>query len=160
MDNIFDNIIVNLPQFHYYQQLEPIEKIHYFIEIYETALYAENYTSASFAEGLDEFFDEYNLNENDEIPEFESYDVGNGFNSNRVEVLVDKENVVVESNSLKAVRSIRDKFLDCGYLLIRDKDVESLFREDKITRYLRVYKIIGKTFHLCYNWDTVGLKKI
>ena len=68
-----------------------------------------------------------------------------------MDVLVDNENIVLESNSLKAVRCIKDKFLDCGYLLIRDKEVEKLFRRDKITRYLRVYKIIGRTFHLCYN---------
>jgi|TARA_R100000081_G_C4692091_1_gene103059 hypothetical protein len=150
MNNIFDNININLPQLHYFQQLEPIEKIHYLFEIYENALYSENYTSANFAEGLNEFFDELDY-DNEPFPEFESFDVGNGRDSNRVEVLVDSENIVIESNSLRAVRSIRDKFLDCGYLLTRDQEVEKLFRRDKLTRYLRVFKIIGKTFHLCCN---------
>ena len=61
------------------------------------------------------------------------------------------ENLVIESNSLKAVRSIKDKFLDCGYLLARDLEIEDMLKPDKITRFLRVYKIIGRTYHLCYN---------
>jgi hypothetical protein len=41
--------------------------------------------------------------------------------------------------------------MDSGYVLSRDKNVEKMFKLDKITRYLRVYRIIGQTFHLCYN---------
>ena len=85
------------------------------------------------------------------MPYYESYDIGSEDHYNRVDILVDNENLVIESNSLKAVRSIKDKFLDCGYLLIRDTDVEKVFRVDKITKYVRVYKIIGRTFHLCLN---------
>ena len=68
-----------------------------------------------------------------------------------MDVILDNENVVIESNSLKAVRHIAYKFMDSGYVLSRDKNVEKMFKLDKITRYLRVYRIIGQTFHLCYN---------
>ena len=85
------------------------------------------------------------------MPYFESYDIDSGNHTTRVDILVDNENLVIESNSLKAVRNIRDKFLDNGYLLMRDKIDEKLFRRGKITKYLRVYKIIGRASHLCYN---------
>jgi hypothetical protein len=151
MSNIFDNITVRLPELNYFQQLLHDEKIHYFLELFETSLNAENFSTANLKEGLENFFNELNNESHDDMPYYESYDIGNDRNYDRVDILVDNENLVVESNSLKAVRSIRDRFLDCGYLLIRDIDNEKFFRSGKITKYLRVYKIIGRSFHLCLN---------
>ena len=61
--------------------------------------------------------------------EFDTYDVGN--DKTRVDVMIDSENIVVESNSLKAVRFIARKFMDNGYLISRDKQVEKIFRKNK-----------------------------
>ena len=144
MNNIFDNITVRLPQLHYFQQLLRKEKIYYFLELYETSTNSQELQTSGLKEGLDS-------ESSSELPYYESYDIGSDDHYNRVDILVDNENLVIESNSLKAVRSIKDKFLDCGYLLIRDTDVEKVFRVDKITKYVRVYKIIGRTFHLCLN---------
>ena len=157
MNTIFDNIIVKLPQLNYFQQLTAVEKIYYLFELFETSKYTDNFSNADLAAGLETFFNQldnesdYYEQNYDHMPEFESYDIGDGTNSTRVDVLVDNENLVLESNSLKAVRNIKDKFLDCGYLLLRDEEIEKIFRPDKVTRYLRVYRIIGRTFHLCYN---------
>jgi len=154
MNTIFDNIIVKLPQLNYFQQLTAQEKIYYLFELFETSKYTDNFSNADLASGLETFFnqlDEEAEHYDENFPEFESYDIGDGTSSVRVDVLVDNENVVLESNSLKAVRNIKDKFLDCGYLLSRDAEIEKIFRPDKVTRYLRVYRIIGRTFHLCYN---------
>ena len=151
MNNIFDNITVRLPELHYFQQLLRKEKIYYFLELYETSTNSQELQTSGLKEGLQQFFDDLEFESTNELPYYESYDIGNDRNYDRVDILVDNENLVVESNSLKAVRSIRDRFLDCGYLLIRDMDNEKFFRSGKITKYLRVYKIIGKTFHLCYN---------
>ena len=41
--------------------------------------------------------------------------------------------------------------IDDGYILIREQSIEKIFKKNKVTRYLRVYKIIGRVFHLCYN---------
>ena len=65
--------------------------------------------------------------------------------------MIDSENIVIESNSLKAVKLMTYKFVDSGYLLKRDSNIEKIFRKDKLTRYLRVYKIIGQSSCLCYN---------
>ena len=151
MNNIFDNITVRLPELHYFQQLLRKEKIYYFLELYETSTNSQELQTSGLKEGLQQFFDDLEFESTNELPYYESYDVGSDDHYNRVDILVDNENLVIESNSLKAVRSIKDKFLDCGYLLIRDTDVEKVFRVDKITKYVRVYKIIGRTFHLCLN---------
>lgn len=151
MNNIFDNITVRLPELHYFQQLLRKEKIYYFLELYETSINTKEIQTSGLKEGLQQFFDDLEFESTNELPYYESYDIGSDDHYNRVDILVDNENLVIESNSLKAVRSIKDKFLDCGYLLIRDTDVEKVFRVDKITKYVRVYKIIGRTFHLCLN---------
>ena len=151
MNNIFDNITVRLPELHYFQQLLRKEKIYYFLELYETSTNSQELQTSGLKEGLQQFFDDLEFVSTNELPYYESYDIGSDDHYNRVDILVDNENLVIESNSLKAVRSIKDKFLDCGYLLIRDTDVEKVFRVDKITKYVRVYKIIGRTFHLCLN---------
>ena len=151
MNNIFDNITVRLPELHYFQQLLRKEKIYYFLELFETSINTKEIQTSGIQEGLQQFFDDLEFESTNELPYYESYDIGSDDHYNRVDILVDNENLVIESNSLKAVRSIKDKFLDCGYLLIRDTDVEKVFRVDKITKYVRVYKIIGRTFHLCLN---------
>ena len=151
MNNIFDNITVRLPELHYFQQLLRKEKIYYFLELYETSTNSQELQTSGLKEGLQQFFDDLEFESTNELPYYESYDIGSEDHYNRVDILVDNENLVIESNSLKAVRSIKDKFLDCGYLLIRDTDVEKVFRVDKITKYVRVYKIIGRTYHLCLN---------
>ena len=151
MNNIFDNITGRLPELHYFQQLLRKEKIYYFLELFETSINTKEIQTSGIQEGLQQFFDDLESESSSELPYYESYDIGSDDHYNRVDILVDNENLVIESNSLKAVRSIKDKFLDCGYLLIRDTDVEKVFRVDKITKYVRVYKIIGRTFHLCLN---------
>ena len=151
MNNIFDNITVRLPELHYFQQLLRKEKIYYFLELFETSINTKEIQTSGIQEGLQQFFDDLQSESTNELPYYESYDIGSDDHYNRVDILVDNENIVIESNSLKAVRSIKDRFLDCGYLLVRDTDVEKVFRVDKITKYVRVYKIIGRTYHLCLN---------
>ena len=151
MNNVFNNITVRLPELHYFQQLLRKEKIYYFLELFETSVNAKEIQTSGIQEGLQQFFDDLQTESSNEMPYYESYDIGSDDHYNRVDILVDNENLVIESNSLKAVRSIKDRFLDCGYLLVRDMDVEKVFRVDKITKYVRVYKIIGRTYHLCLN---------
>ena len=98
------------------------------------------------ANGLSEFFNE--LDETDDDLEFDSYDLQG---KDRVDVMIDTENILIESNSLKAVRHIKYKCIDSGYILKRDKEIEKVFKKNKVGRYLRVYSIIGTENHLCYS---------
>jgi hypothetical protein len=143
MSNYLNDINVQLPEFNFFQQLSSSEKFLYLTEIYE--LETGKNSDIDIAENLQTFFDD--------ITELQQYDVFNtgGEEFDKVDVLVDNENLVLESNSLSAVRQIKNRFMDEGYVLTRDSEIEKMFKKNKLTRYLRVYKIIGRVFHLCYN---------
>tara|TARA_R100001163_G_C4874463_1_gene74723 strand:+ start:81 stop:512 length:432 start_codon:yes stop_codon:yes gene_type:complete len=142
--NIFDKIEILNPEYSFFRELNNLDKIHYLLEIYDI----ESKRNSNIIEGLSNFFNDLEIPEDD--VEFESLQFGNDFND-RVDVMIDSENIVIESNSLKSVRLIKYKFVDSGYLLKRDKNIEKIFRKDKVTRYLRVFKIIGQSSCLCYN---------
>ena len=143
MNSQLDNIEVLLPEFNFFQQLDSHDKFLYLTEIYE--LETKREINPDIVENLQTFFDD--------LTELQQYDVFNNTNSNfnKVDVIVDNENIVLESNSLSAVRHIKNRFIDDGYILIREQSIEKIFKKNKVTRYLRVYKIIGRVFHLCYN---------
>ena len=143
MSNCLNDITVLLPEFNFFQQLSSSEKFLYLTEIYE--LETKKNSDNNIAENLQTFFDD--------ITELQQYDVFNtgGEEFDKVDVLVDNENLVLESNSLSAVRQIKNRFMDEGYVITRDTEIEKMFKKNKLTRYLRVYKIIGRVFHLCYN---------
>ena len=143
MSNYLNDIEVQLPEFNFFQQLSSSEKFLYLTEIYE--LETRKNSDNNIAENLQTFFDD--------ITELQQYDVFNtgGEEFDKVDVLVDNENLVLESNSLSAVKQIKNRFIDEGYVITRDSEIEKIFKKNKLTRYLRVYKIIGRVFHLCYN---------
>ena len=143
--NIFDKIEVLNPEYSFFRELTNLDKIHYLLEIYDI----ESKRNSNIVEGLSNFFNDLEQTDEAEV-EFESLQFGDDFNE-RVDVMIDSENIVIESNSLKAVRLIKYKFVDSGYLLKRDIKIEKIFRKDKVTRYLRVFKIIGQSSCLCYN---------
>ena len=70
---------------------------------------------------------------------------------NRVDVLIDDDNIMIESNSLRAIRHITLKFVESGYILARYKDMEKTFRKDKITKYMRIFRIIDQVSTICPN---------
>jgi len=143
--NIFNKIQVLNPEYNFFRELPDLDKIHYLLEIYDI----ETKRNANIIEGLSTFFNELDTEEPE--VEFESLHFGDGKKEQRVDVMIDSENIVIESNSLKAVKLMTYKFVDSGYLLKRDSNIEKIFRKDKLTRYLRVYKIIGQSSCLCYN---------
>ena len=69
----------------------------------------------------------------------------------QVDVMIDNQNILIESNSLKALRIIRNRFIENGFILLRDEDTEKMFKQDKITRYLRVFRIVRHVDPLCWN---------
>jgi len=143
MSNYLKDIEVQLPEFNFFQQLSSSEKFLYLTEIYE--LETKKNSDNNIVENLQTFFED--------VTELQQYDVFNtgGEEFDKVDVLVDNENLVLESNSLSAVRQIKNRFIDEGYVITRDSEIEKMFKKNKLTRYLRVYKIIGRVFHLCYN---------
>jgi hypothetical protein len=70
---------------------------------------------------------------------------------NRVDVLIDDDNIMIESNSLKAIKHIVYKFAESGYLLRRDFETEKMFKRDKLTKYLRIFHVIDQIPSICTN---------
>jgi len=63
--------------------------------------------------------------------------------------MIDNEFIMIESNSLKSIRIVITRFMESGYMLSRDIESEKMFKQDKRTRYLRVYQIIDQTTGIC-----------
>ena len=141
----FDDIFVGAPEYSYFNNLNSTDKIQYLIELYDLECRKEN-SYNSLESGLAEFFHEITQ---EEIEEFEliSHNIEDSFD--KVDVLIDPDHVLIESDSLKAVRHITRKIIGNGYILVRDQEAEKDFKKSKVGRYLRIYSIIGNENHLC-----------
>ena len=141
MKTIFDSIIVNYAEYSYFKQLPVPDRINYFFEIYEASLIRNN--------GLDlsKFFDTVKDSFAEEKPDR----VQLPDDRDHVDVMIDDHNMMIESNSLRALRHIVYKFIESGYILQRDQQMEKMFRKDKITKYLRIFQIVDQTSSICTN---------
>ena len=141
----FDNIFIGSPEYSYFNDLSGSEKIEYLIEIYDLEVRKDS-IDQGLESGLQDFFKEISDEEIEEI-ELSSHHMEGSFE--RVDVLIDPDHILIESDSLKAVRHITRKIIGNGYILIRDKETEKDFKKSKVGRYLRIYSIIGNENHLC-----------
>jgi hypothetical protein len=151
METIFDSITVNYSEYEYYNKLVDSEKINFLLQLFDQAFMVTN--------GIDlsGFFSSLNKEVLDEIVE-ENADIEHVYESkdyaddpNRVDVLIDEDNIMIESNSLKAVKHIIYKFAESGYILRRDFESEKMFKRDKITKYLRIFYVIDQVPSICTN---------
>lgn len=134
METTFDSIFINYSEYSYFKGLTPSERIQYFLEIYEGA------TNSPGLE-LGPIFDMISQ----ELPNIDSSD------KEFVDVIIDSENIMLESNSLKAIKHTTYMFIESGYILARDKHMEKMFKDGKRTRYLRVFNIIDQCSTICPN---------
>jgi hypothetical protein len=146
MKTIFDEIHVGYSEFKYFNQLPKRAQVHYFFDVYEAQYSIDS--DSSIVPNLTSFFDSVHsaLKESDsEIDAIEPDNV------QRVDVTIDDENIMIESNSLRAVRHVTNKFMESGYIIQRDTATEKMFRKDKVTRYIRVFRIIDFITGICLN---------
>ena len=143
----FDNIHIGSPEYSFFSDLDGIEKLEYLIEIYDLETRKEN-VEIGLESGLNDFFDDISKDDIEEF-EFSTHNIDASFE--RVDVLIDPDHILIESDSLKAVRHITRKIIGNGYILLRDKETEKDFKKSKVGRYLRIYSIIGNENHLCYS---------
>lgn len=141
MKTVFDFAFISKTEYSYFAQLDPADRINYFFDLYSSILIPNTRVI-----DLSAFFGEVKASlEDAEIP------LMNRNDRDRVDVLIDDQNIMIESNSLRAVRHIAMQFIEAGYILSRDKETEKMFRKDKITRYMRIFKIISQVSTLCLN---------
>jgi hypothetical protein len=144
MKTVFDHISVSKFEYNYFAQLDSTDQLNYFFDMYDAAISPKKHLDLSefFGSVKEALEDNTILNDReDDIPR----DV------DRVDVMIDDQNILIESNSLRAIRHISLQFFEAGYLLSRDKDMEKAFKKDKVTRYIRVFKIINQVSSLCLN---------
>ena len=139
MNNPIDNIAVNYAEYNYFKQLTKKERVGFFMELYEAEELRNNGLRVMLTELIVESA------ETKMIPENLSRD------ADFVEVMIDNDTIMIESNSLRAMRHIIYTFAETGYILRRDRDTEKMFKPDKVTRYLRIFKIIDQTSVICLN---------
>jgi Icc-related predicted phosphoesterase len=162
---VFDNLKLSKTEYVYYKELKDIEKIDYLFELYDVAM--NNSISSDMADRLVDFFNsvKQQLDETELPPsesdasadEQEAFDAIFGEqpkmddDTELVDIMIDEENIMIETNSLKALRYTVYKFAELGYILMREPETEKMFKPSKITKYLRVYKIIDQTLSICLN---------
>jgi hypothetical protein len=145
MKTIFSHIEINYSEYQYFVDLSLPEQLQYLFDVYEAEIQKNN--------GLDlsNFFDavKQTIIENSEPIQdvYEEYELG----VERVDVMIDDETIMIETNNLKALRHVIFKFIETGYIIQRDIVLEKMFRKDKMTKYLRIFRIINQSTGLCFN---------
>lgn len=144
--NIFENIHIPNSELEYIIELSQSERVQYLFELYDTEQARKQTPNLN----LKDFFNDLDEDEiiPDDLPSSEEFEV-NGLH--QVDVMIDDQNILIESHSLKAVRIIRNRFIENGFIIMRDTDTEKMFKKDKITKYLRVFRIIQQIDPLCWN---------
>ena len=137
MKNKIKNLHVNYSEYCYFKYLSTSEAIEYFFQLVDGQYTKENLDLNGFFTQINE---EYNIQQEPlvqlkkDIPD----------NYKRVDIMIDDEYLMVESNSLKSVKLVISKFMESGYVMSRDPKSEKMFKQDKTYRYLRVFNIIGQ----------------
>jgi hypothetical protein len=146
MKTVFSHIIITYSEYKYYIDSPANDQLFFLFDAYEAeCTKTSGIDLAGFFEGVKQsLIEKTTQSENFDYLEDDS-------EVDRVDVMIDEQNIMIESNSLKALRFVSYKFVECGYILRRDIAIEKMFRKDKVTRYLRVFKIISQASDLCFN---------
>ena len=149
MKKTLDHIKIKDAEFNYFITLSPSDQLTYFFELYEAErnMQSGNVNLKQFFNNIKDALDtaeedsiEIDLTKND-IPD----------NFSLVDILIDDKRIMIESDSLRAIRKVIRKFMESGYIMSRDFKLEKTFKEDKVTRYMRVFKIINHGSCFSYN---------
>ena len=150
MKTIFDKIFVTKAEYSMIKTMHESEQLRWLFDIYNaTTMQIKGLDLSAFFTEVQENLEQYNrhidyeTNIIESLPDYKDTDF--------VDVMIDDENITIESNSLRAVRHVTYKFIESGYILRRDIALEKMFRKDKSTRYIRVFKIINYSSEMCLN---------
>ena len=142
MENKIEQLVIPKQEYNYLATLTAQERLNYLFAIYDAEV--KRIISPSdlygFFEAIKENLDKQPIDAI-HIPE----------NSKRVDVMIDDDNIMIEANSLRALRDVINRFIESGYILRRDLALEKSFRKDKVTRYMRVFYIVDQITGICSN---------
>ena len=145
MKNKVEDINVNYSEFAYFSRLSENDRLNYFFQLFEGKVVKPGLDLKEFFNQLDA--DDTNLNDTTDSYIYDDDDISDS--ESLVDIMIDNEFIMIESNSLKSIRIVITRFMESGYMLSRDIESEKMFKQDKRTRYLRVYQIIDQTTGIC-----------
>ena len=148
MKTVIDYISITYSEYSYFKELSNADKLQYMFESYESKdIPGLDLNLGAFFESIKSaVIIEHNL-EHDTFNDLDNY-----LNSNeKVDVTIDDTNIMIETNSLKALRHVSYRFVESGYILQRDRLTEKMFQKDKFTKYIRVFRILNYTSSICSN---------
>ena len=147
MKNKVGDINVNYSEFAYFSRLSEDDRLNYFFQLFEGRVIKPGLDLKEFFNQLD--IDDTNLNATNVSYVHDDDDISDS--NNLVDIMLDNEFIMIESNSLKSIRIVITRFMELGYMLSRDLESEKMFKQDKRTRFVRVYQIIDQTTGICLN---------
>ena len=118
MKKTLEHIRIKDAEFNYFITLSPTDQLTYFFELYEAE---KNIQSGNI--NLKQFFN--NIKNALEEREDDSIEIDLTKNSipenfNLVDILIDDKRIMIESDSLSAIRKVIRKFVESGYIISRD----------------------------------------
>lgn len=143
MNTIFSSIGANYSEYQYWLSLPESAKIKWLFDIYDSLMTNKSIDLSQFFNGV------YQSLQDETDLDIEMYSIPD--DQDRVDVMIDDNNIMIESNSLRAVKYVIFKFVESGYIIRRDVAVEKMFKKDKVTKYLRIFKIINQAPDICCN---------
>ena len=156
MKSLFSNVHIGYAEYEYWRSLGDMEKLQYLFELHHMESFRNDYNANinlnKFFETLNDELqsDNFGTEKEPENINFEAYEFDLDA-EDRVDVMIDDSNIMIESNNLKALRAVSYKFVEAGYILRRDVILEKVFKKDKLTKYLRIFRIINQVTDLCSN---------
>ena len=147
MKTKFESINVSKDEYNYFKTLSAQEQLDYVFTLYASA--AVGVDLAGFFNAIHNSLQD--TNNTDDANKNTTDNVVTPSNHDRVDVMIDDEIIMIEANSLRAMRHVINRFMESGYILQRDIEQEKMFRKDKITRYMRVFYIVDQISGICFN---------
>ena len=153
MRTVFNTMVVNYAEYSYFKKLPKADRIQFFFELYDAAIIKQQ-GNIDLSKFFGAIHDSITDSESKHFPETPDNVTEHGMSLDdyeQVAIIIDENNIMIESNSLRAMRHITYKFFESGYILRRDKDMEKMFKKDKVTKYLRIFVIVDQISSLCTN---------
>ena len=147
METRFEKINISKQEYIFFKTLPTQERLDYMFGLYDSsavttikAIDLSNFFSAIHSQLEEKEKDQEPTPGPTEPPSFD-----------RVDVMIDDEIIMIEANSLRALRVVKNRFIEAGYILQRDVEQEKMFRKDKVTKYMRIFYIVDQITGICFN---------
>jgi len=142
MKTLIDHMDITYSEYSYFKELSNADKLQYMFESYESKD-TSHLNLSTFFESIKSAL----------IQEHDTYVKSNNYlqDNQKVDVTIDDTNILIETNSLKALKHVSYRFVESGYILQRDRLTEKMFYKNKNTKYLRVFRILNYASSICSN---------